>query len=197
MDRAVVLTGRVADAPGTVLEALLEALPYAKRLELEARDAAGRRAGLAGIALALAVLGRLRGSPVRAAELAFPQGGKPALPGGPDFSITHAGDAVGVAAVPSGSVGFDLEPFLGEAGRARLERWTATEAVLKAAGRGVRDAAAVELSPALDRARLEGREYWVRAVDAGDAYVARLATDRSLVRVDLERDVLSALPGPF
>jgi len=197
MDRAVVLTGRVADAPGAVLEALLEALPYAKRLELEARDAAGRRAGLAGIALALAVLGRLRGSPVRAAELAFPQGGKPALPGGPDFSITHAGDAVGVAAVPTGSVGFDLEPCVDEAGRARLERWTATEAVLKAAGRGVRDAAAVELSPALDRARLEGREYWVRAVDAGDAYVARLATDRSIVRVDLERDALSALAGPF
>lgn len=197
MDRALLLLGRVDDAPAVALDALLASLPYGKRLDLEARDGAARRASLAGIALALHGLSRLRGSPVRAAELSFPQDGKPALPGGPDFSVSHAGPAVAVAVYPAGPVGFDLEPIRDDADRARLERWTSIEAVLKAAGRGLRDAAAVELSPALDRARLAGRGYSVRAVDIGGEYVARIATAHGLVRVDVERVDLSALAGPF
>lgn len=197
MDRALVLLGRVDDAPDAALDALLAALPYGRRLELEARDAAARRASLAGVALALAALARLRGSSVRAAELAFPLGGKPALPGAPDFSVSHAGGAVGVATTKDGTVGFDLEPLADASDRARLERWTATEAVLKAAGRGLRDAAAVELSPALDAGRVAGRGYRLRTVEAGDGYVARLATDRDLGRVEVERIDLSALSGPF
>ena len=197
MDRALVLLGRIDDAPEAVLDTLLAALPYGRRLELEARDAAARRAGLAGTALALAALARVRGSPVRAAELAFPQGGKPAVPGGPDFSVAHAGDAVGVAAVPAGLVGFDLEPLVDVADRARLERWTATEAVLKAAGRGLRDAGEVELSPALDAGRLAARHYRLHCVDAGMDCLAWLATDRGLAGVDVERVDLSALAAPF
>ena len=197
MDRALVLLGRIDDAPEAVLDGLLAALPYGRRLELEARDAAARRAGLAGTALALAALARVRGSPVRAAELAFPQGGKPAVPGGPDFSVAHAGDAVGVAAVPAGLVGFDLEPLVDVADRARLERWTATEAVLKAAGRGLRDAGEVELSPAMDAGRLAARHYRLHCVDAGMDCLAWLATDRGLAGVDVERVDLSALAAPF
>lgn len=197
MDRALVLLGRIDDAPEAVLDTLLAALPYGRRLELEARDAAARRAGLAGTALALAALARVRGSPVRAAELAFPQGGKPAVPGGPDFSVAHAGDAVGVAAVPAGLVGFDLEPLVDVADRARLERWTATEAVLKAAGRGLRDAGEVELSPAMDAGRLAARHYRLQCVDAGMDCLAWLATDRGLAGVDVERVDLSALAAPF
>ena len=197
MDRALVLLGRIDDAPEAVLDGLLAALPYGRRLELEARDAAARRAGLAETALALAALARVRGSPVRAAELAFPQGGKPAVPGGPDFSVAHAGDAVGVAAVPAGLVGFDLEPLVDVADRARLERWTATEAVLKAAGRGLRDAGEVELSPALDAGRLAARHYRLHCVDAGMDCLAWLATDRGLAGVDVERVDLSALAAPF
>ena len=197
MDRALVLLGRIDDAPEAVLDGLLAALPYGRRLELEARDAAARRAGLAGTALALAALARVRGSPVRAAELAFPQGGKPAVPGGPDFSVAHAGDAVGVAAVPAGLVGFDLEPLVDVADRARLERWTATEAVLKAAGRGLRDAGEVELSPAMDAGRLAARHYRLQCVDAGMDCLAWLATDRGLAGVDVERVDLSALAAPF
>ena len=197
MDRALVLLGRIDDAPEAVLDGLLAALPYGRRLELEARDAAARRAGLAGTALALAALARVRGSPVRAAELAFPQGGKPAVPGGPDFSVAHAGDAVGVAAVQAGLVGFDLEPLVDAADRARLERWTATEAVLKAAGRGLRDAGEVELSPALDAGRLAARHYRLHCVDAGMDCLAWLATDRGLAGVDVERVDLSALAAPF
>ena len=197
MDRALVLLGRAGDAPDVALEELLAALPYGRRLALEARDAAARQASLAGIALALAALTRLCGSPVRATGLAFPQDGKPALPGGPDFSITHAGAAVGVAAVPVGRVGFDLEPLVDAADRARLERWTAIEAVLKAAGRGLRDAAAVELSSALDAGRLAGRGYRLQPVDAGEGHVARLATMPGPVNVEIERVDLSALSGPF
>lgn len=197
MDRALLLLGRIGDAPEAALDALLAALPYGRRLELEARDAAARRAGLAGTALALAALARMRGSRVRAAELAFPQGGKPAVPGGPDFSVAHAGDAVGVAVVQAGLVGFDLEPLVDAADRARLERWTATEAVLKAAGRGLRDAGEVELSPALDAGRLAARHYRLQCVDAGMDCLAWLASDRGLAGVDVERVDLSALAAPF
>jgi 4'-phosphopantetheinyl transferase len=37
------------------------------------------------------------------------QHGKPVLPGGPGFSLTHAGDLVGVAVHPGGAVGLDVE----------------------------------------------------------------------------------------
>lgn len=103
-------------------------------------------ATLAGIALALHALGELAGRQVSAAELAFPEGGKPHLAGSsahpaPDFSISHSGHWVGCAAVTHGLVGFDVELGPGE----RLSAWAAREAALKACGAGVAEAREVEL----------------------------------------------------
>jgi hypothetical protein len=124
-------------------QALAAALPYAKRLEVASRGAAAR-ATLAGIALALRTLAQLRGRRFGAAELRFPQHGKPHLAagsGGADFSISHSGPWVGCAVVSGGLVGFDVET---DAGPGRPE-WAAREAALKACGLGAAAAREVEL----------------------------------------------------
>ncbi|HYM44054.1 MAG TPA: hypothetical protein VET46_14950 [Steroidobacteraceae bacterium] len=131
--------------PEEAARSLARGLPYAKRLEVSAH-AARAAATLAGIALALHALAELAGREVSAAELAFPQGGKPHLArsgpaGGPDFSISHSGHWVGCAAVAHGLVGFDVELGPG----ARLTAWAAREAALKACGAGIAEAREVQL----------------------------------------------------
>jgi phosphopantetheinyl transferase len=162
MTSVLVLHARLRDGPGLEsLAPLLERLPYAKRLELARRDAPERRASLAGISLALEGAAMLRGQAAGADALRFPAGGKPSFVAGPFFSISHGAATVAAALSEDVEVGFDLEDFgpgqrdAGDA-RARLERWTATEAVLKAAGRGLREARAVELEQSLAAGSLAG-----------------------------------------
>jgi phosphopantetheinyl transferase len=124
-------------------------------------------------------------------RLSFPAGGKPCLPGGPGFSISHSGPHVGVALCSDCEPGFDLERFdagSGEpaASRSRLARWTATEAVLKAAGLGLRDAPQVDLDASLRTGRVSGASFNLVPVEIANDVVAFLATGNpaSLVRVE-------------
>ena len=132
--------------PEAAARSLARKLRYAKRLEVEALGERGR-ATLAGVALALRALTHLTGSPVRAADLAFPAAGKPQLADAahagatPDFSISHSGPWVGCAAVARGCVGFDVELGMG----GRLREWTAREAAAKACGAGLAEAREVQL----------------------------------------------------
>jgi phosphopantetheinyl transferase len=176
------LTGHARAARAT---ALLAALPYAKRMQLERRDADARDASLAGITLALEAATTLRGESVTAVELTFPEGGKPRLAAGPFFSIAHSVHSVVCAASLELDCGIDIEDVpapggLVQASRDRLRTWTATEAVLKAAGLGVR--AARDVTVAADRAtaQLRGIAYWLRELDLGADSVACIATPQPI-----------------
>jgi phosphopantetheinyl transferase len=139
-----------------------------------ARD---RAATLLGIALLRHCAGAAGFEPPPPASLAFPSHGKPVWPSGPDFSITHSAMYAGCALAPVRfRVGLDMEQRGGAAGsdlrlvasdRERAlyaasglspdDLWTAKEAVLKAAGAGIRDAGQVRLEA--DTATFRGTRY--------------------------------------
>jgi 4'-phosphopantetheinyl transferase len=112
MTHVLVLHARLTAGPDSAaLAPLLARLPYAKRLELEGRDPQSRHASLAGIALVLRGIEALRGGPAAAGQLQFPTGGKPCVPGGPGFNVSHGGQRVAAALCLDVEVGFDLEEF--------------------------------------------------------------------------------------
>lgn len=156
-------------------DAWLPRLPAAKRAAiLRLREPLDVNASLLGIALLGAALAA-RAVAFEPQALEFAPRAKPRLPAGPDFSIAHAAGYVGCALATSGRVGFDVEAAgavgpqalrlaLGAAERARLrpdgcdatDLWVMTEAVLKAAGRGIDAAARVRIgarAATLDEAR--------------------------------------------
>jgi phosphopantetheinyl transferase len=155
--------------PRDAARALAARLPYPKRLTAGSGSAASR-ASLAGIALALRALTHITARTVDAGEIVFTQGLKPRLACAPapstasptDFSISHAGPWVGCAAVPHGRVGFDIET----GADARIARWVAHEALLKAAGAGVGALREVRAVPFADgRARWRDELWHARALD--------------------------------
>lgn len=182
--------------PAGWIDAWLEALPYAKRLATESLEPGSRFASLAGIALALTLAGRLSPLPVRAGELRFPSPGKPFLPGGPHFSISHTTGLVACAASADLECGLDVEAIGSAAAnddaRRRLRRWTATEALLKAAGLGLRDAGTVEIAADGRSARVRGEPFCVSELVLAPGYVAHLAARSAPGRVMIER--LTAVP---
>jgi 4'-phosphopantetheinyl transferase len=145
-----------ADAPGLV--ALLDA--YERGRLDRFRRPADRARYLGAHALTRLALAGTVGTP--AATLVFDrachcgeQHGKPVLPGGPGFSLTHAGDLVGVAVHPDGAVGLDVEQVRELTDLAAMADhvcspqesapdapafftlWTRKEALLKAVGTGL------------------------------------------------------------
>ena len=201
MARVLVLHARLPDGPAPpVLAALLMRLPYAKRLELERRDAAGQAAALAGVWLALEAAARLRGCAVPAGSLRFPGSGRPHLAGGPSFSISHGVTRVAAAVSEDAGIGLDLEEVAMDGGdavtmlaeRRRLERWTATEATLKAAGRGLRDLRLVALDESRAMATLAGEVYRLAAVTMAERVVACLASSARIEAVEVAETILPA-----
>ncbi len=189
VSRVLVLHARLPEGPASpALEGLLARLPYGKRLELESRDEAGRHAGLAGLWIALEAAARVRGEVVSAGSLRFPQAGRPHLAGGPSFSITHGDTRVAAAVSDATLLGLDLEEFdpASCAERRRLERWTATEATLKAAGRGLRDAGSVALDEGLTAATLACDVYALVPVPLGPTVVASLASRARFDTLEVE-----------
>ena len=178
MNRIMVLHGSSRRGPGPEPSvSLLASLAYGKRLELESRSREERDASLRGIALALAALHTLHTGRVAPGDLCFPQDGKPHVPGAPDFSIAHAGGWVGCAVAEQGAVGFDVETLTTAVSSAELTRWTAIEAVLKAAGAGMRQVRQVEVDLVSQRGRFAGRDYCLHAVALASDVVGHIATD--------------------
>jgi phosphopantetheinyl transferase len=160
-----------------VMASLLRALPYAYRLELERRSESARIASLAGIALLLEAVRRVRGAVPGLRLLRVPADGKPTFLDGPSFSIAHSSTRVAVAVGESCELGLDVEEE-GAGGRTarELERWTATEAALKAMGGGLRELHAVHLDDDLAGARLQGTRLHLHSVNLVERCVARLAS---------------------
>jgi phosphopantetheinyl transferase len=191
MTRVLLMHARLrGSAVPEALASLMARLPYAKRLDLERREPDARSASLAGLWLALEGTARLRGRAADVAALRFSADGKPHLAGGPFFSISHGLTHVAAAVCESTEIGFDLEEA--DAGtdgsqgvREKLQRWTATEAVLKAAGRDLREAGAVNLEALLATATLEGMGYWLWPVAIATDVVAHLAAPTAVESVEV------------
>jgi 4'-phosphopantetheinyl transferase len=167
------------------------------------RRAADRGRYLAAHALVRLALG---GDGTTAAALTFDRTcacgephGKPVLPGGPGFSLSHAGDLVGVAVCPDGAVGLDVEQLrpltdlAAMAGHvhspAELARhgtpdqetffraWTRKEALLKATGEGLSEPMAA-ITLAADGAVVEWAEhgpFWLRDLAPAPDHPAAVA----------------------
>jgi phosphopantetheinyl transferase len=157
---------------------LLDALPYAKRLELEGRERAGLHAALAGLALLILGTARVRAGGLVLRQLVFPPGGKPRCEGGPWFSIAHTRARV-VCAISEGvDPGVDIESVATTASveeRDTLRRWTATEAALKAAGLGMRNVAQVRLDATLGYAEVGSRRYLLRELQLAEGCICHIA----------------------
>jgi phosphopantetheinyl transferase len=170
MSGTIVIHAALARPPAAAWQPrLLEALPYARRLELGRRDADARRDSLAALALALMAIERLTGRAPAPGELSFPaDGGKPFLPGGPRFSWSHCAVRVACIASLHADPGLDLEALPQPAptdAMQRLRRWTATEAVLKAAGLGLRDTARVSLTADLGAGAVGDARYFLHPLE--------------------------------
>jgi phosphopantetheinyl transferase len=168
--------------PEEAARALAARLPYQKRLAVASGGAAAR-ASLAGIALARRALAAVLGRPVAVAELVFPAGAKPRLgtDAAADFSIAHSASLVGCAALRGARVGFDVEYGTHE----RLADWVAREAVVKAAGLGVR--ALHEVSWSAGGALCRGTRWYARRLETFPGAAACLMTSAEVAAVELRR----------
>ena len=198
MNLVIVLHAALPGHFGAALDAvLLPQLAYARRLQLERCDAVARRASLAAIDLLMQGAVRLGAGPLDPGRIAFPDGGKPYVDGGPRFSVSHCKTRVAVALSSCCELGLDVEDGVGppegrESQLGRLERWTATEAALKAAGLGLRSAGRVVLAPDLATAQVGEVTVQLRSLSLREGVVARLATVGPIARVSIEE----VSPGP-
>jgi phosphopantetheinyl transferase len=201
MNPVIVLHAALPGHFGATLDAvLLPQLAYARRLQLERCDAVARRASLAAIDLLLQGAVRLGVGPLDPGRIAFPDGGKPYVEGGPRFSIAHCATRVAVALSLRCELGLDVEDGIGLPGGRELqlgllERWTATEAALKAVGLGLRSAGRVVLAPDLATAQVGEVTVQLRSLLLREGVVARLASVGRVARVSV-KEVSPGTPGP-
>lgn len=73
------------------------------------KDAGARRRFVTGRAFLRAALARLTGTAARDLRLGYGAHGKPFLPGGPSFSLSHSGERMLIAVATRGRVGADVE----------------------------------------------------------------------------------------
>lgn len=186
----------------------LPRLPVVKRARVERlREPADRAATLLGMRLLDEGL-RARGMSGAVGRLLFPARGRPTLPGGPEFSISHAHGLV-ACAVADEPVGLDLERrdavrpmqlrlVLDPAESAAIaggrldptDAWVMKEAVLKAAGRGADAARSVLLRGV--SAVLEGRTWHLQRVDLAGVHVAWLASTTPEIAVAVHGPIAEA-----
>jgi phosphopantetheinyl transferase len=158
MRPAIVLHASLRPWPGEPAwyAPLLRALPYARALELERRPEQQRHPSLSGLALALLAAERVAGRAFAPRAFEWSAAGRPRLRDGPSFSLSHCATRVACCAIAGADCGIDVEDVPADvdaATMARLQRWTATEAVLKALGLGLRAVDDVVIDDAIESGR--------------------------------------------
>jgi phosphopantetheinyl transferase len=198
------LRGHWPEASATLF---LRSLAYTKRLATDAQEIEGRQT-LAGVSLARRALRGLLAHEIAAREFVFPDGGKPHVPGAPDFSVAHSGPWAGCAIVATGRVGFDVEcerPGIEQTIRllcspeearnltpqSALARWVATEAALKAHGASVREAPQVQFRSG--QAFFRGEPLHRIDVDVFEGAAACVMTSQPVRGVEVREVLLSEL----
>lgn len=148
-------------------------------------------------------------------SLAVTDRGKPFIPGGPAFSISHSGEMVVLAVAGQGAVGIDIEQIrpiplegfsrylpevkdLPDRGAAVSEPffalWTQKEAVLKGAGEGLlAPLGAITLGEGT--ARFNGATWFINQLPIGRGYCCHVATERPPTRLAFEQ--VNLLDGAF
>jgi phosphopantetheinyl transferase len=181
-------------------EPMLQAIPYAHRLELERRTSEARRASLCGIALALLGASRVTPPGVLVRQFVFVPGAKPQLHDGPKFSVSHTPENVACIISDTVTPGLDIEPWRPHdlsPDRQRLRRWTATEAVLKAAGLGLREAGQVRVAEDLSAAQVGAARYLLQEVRSIPHHAGHVASAEPCVfkveAIDLRSNALAAV----
>jgi phosphopantetheinyl transferase len=179
---------------------LLQALPYARRLDLERREPAARRASLAGLGLVLVGAARMTQREFPPQAFTFPPGCKPRLAGGPHFSISHSNSWVTCVVCAETGCGIDIEDRLDSADAtniAKLQRWTATESALKAAGLGLRAVGEVVLADSLGAAIVRKQRYELQLLADLPGVIGHLAAETKLTPIiqplELDDALTSAL----
>jgi hypothetical protein len=199
MSDAIVLHASLPAAPRAPWqESLLQSLPYARRLQLADEVSSARFASLAGLALVLLGAERLVGRPFAPRDFNFPLDQKPALERGPGFSVSHSTGRVACCVMSSTGCGIDIEDPPDDADAdtlIRLRRWTATEAVLKAMGLGLRAVREVSLDAAIEAGSVRGERFELQPLDAVPGMIGHLASRTRcalvLAAVDLDGPELS------
>lgn len=98
------------DAPGAPLEAFEDTLVAAEhRRSRRLQDPAGRRRWVTARGSLRRLLGRWSGADPREVPLRTSPGGKPFVPGGPAFNVSHSGRHLLVGVTARGRIGVDVE----------------------------------------------------------------------------------------
>lgn len=143
--------------------------------------------------------------------------GKPFIPGGPEFSISHSGEMVVLAVVQSGAVGVDIEEIrpidtedfsrylpevadLHEKDDSAFVRhlffdcWTQKEAVLKGCGKGLL-APLEQVAIGEGTARFDQTTWFMKKLHLDHGYCCHVATDRQPGRIIVEPvDLMNGIP---
>jgi len=128
-------------------------------------------------------------------QIAFPEHGKPQIPGDWDFNISHSGDIVTCAISQTGRIGIDverhreLEPqrfkryfstdalaWMGHDAKRFIQLWTQKEAIIKASGVGLKGLSKVETQHGRTACDPQG-DWFLHALTLDPDYSAHVATD--------------------
>lgn len=141
--------------------------------------------------------------------------GKPFIPGGPEFSISHSGDIVVLAVIQNGAVGIDIEEIrpiniedfsqpLPEIANLSekydknhinphfFDCWTQKEAVLKGYGKGLLEPMEKVVLKENGTALLHETAWVIKKLFLYEGYCCHVATDRPLGRIAIEQVDLTA-----